>query len=698
MLSASPQLPPPRFYGREPLFFDATAVVKAVNICAAKSDIFLAASFHAATLKSGLLHSNLFVANSILDAYAKCDQMGFASMLFDEMSDKDIVSWTSLISGHCRNGSATAALSVFIDLISVDLATPPNEFTIASISKACVLQEDEKMARAVHGYCLKKRFFESVFVSNSLISMYSKLGFLLSAEKLLYGLGKRNVVSWSSVISGYVLQGMFSEAINMFIMMLEDGLLPNFVTMLSIIQACSLMNEPRFFSWVHAWISKLTLGSNDFVMNSLVEMYSKNGLLCEGIRVLVQLWPTKGDAFLDLDAMAAIIRGCMLSKSLRFGRTFHGFLVKKGFFPCTFIENSLIDMYGKLEQVDSAVQMFRRMKELDLVSWNSMISCFLKNNSPVKALELLTELQRSDTIDLAPDDITMLSSIQACAELASLQLGEMFHGYAIKSGFNSDVLLSNALISMYAKCGRIDFSVMVFNTMDLSDLSTWNTMILAHGIHGNGEAALYTFDKLKKHSFLKPNAITFQNVITACTHSGLLSEGYDCFNSMQKDYGIEPDMEHYAAVVDLFARSGKLDEAECFINEMPVQPGLAIWGSLLGACGIHGGVEIAERAAEALSVLEPDGNAWKVTLSNVYALAGRWKDAVRVRAEMKRYGKKKEAGLSSVEVSAVESCRFMVGDTKHPEAGKIYDVWNMLKEQIKDDSQFGNCDVGALSI
>ncbi|PKU86980.1 pentatricopeptide repeat-containing protein At3g57430, chloroplastic-like [Dendrobium catenatum] len=697
MLSASPPLPPPSVYGGEPPFVDAATFVTAANICAAKRDIFMAASLHAATIKSGLLHSNLFVANALLDAYAKCDQMGFAGKLFDKMPDKDIVSWTSLISGHCRNGSAVAALSVFFDLISDESAPAPNEFTIASISNACVLLEDDRMGKAVHGYCLRRRFFECVFVSNSLIAMYSKLGFLVSAEKVLYGLGGRNVVSWSSIISGYVLQSMFVKAIDMFAMMLEDGFLPNFVTMLSIIQACSLMNEPRFFGCVHAWISKLELESNQFVMNSLVVMYSKNGLLDEGIRIFLELWSVKGNACLDPEAMAAIIRGSMLSESLQFGRTFHGFLVKQGFFPCTFIENSLIDMYGKLEQVDSANRIFRKMTERDVVSWNSMISCCLKNNNYVKALELLTELHCSNVDDLAPDTITMLSSIQACAELASLQHGEILHGYAIKSGFDSDVFVSNSLIGMYATSGRIDLSQKVFHSMNLNDLSTWNAMILAHGIHGDGKAALSTFDKLKKCCFLKPNAITFVNIITACSHSGLVKEGYECFKSMQRDYDIDPDMEHYASVVNLFARSGRLDEAERFIGEMPIQPGSAIWGSLLGACGVYGDVEVAERAAEVLSVLEPDRNAWKVSLSNVYALGGRWKDAARVRAEMKRHGEKKKAGWSSIEVNGKESCRFMVGDTKHPEADKIYGAWNALKEQIKDVAELGSYDVGAYS-
>ncbi|KAK8963106.1 Pentatricopeptide repeat-containing protein [Platanthera guangdongensis] len=690
MISSSPPLPAPPPFTPQPPFLNAAKFINDINASAAKRNVSLAAGLHATAVKSGLIHSDLFVANAFVDAYAKCDRMDLATNQFDQMPHRDIVSWTSLISGHCRSGSAASAVSVFRQLVSDDFSPAPNEFTISSISRACVLLENARMAQAVHGYCFKRRFMESVFVSNSLISAYSKLGFWASAEKLLDGLDGRNVVSWSTIISGYVLQSMFSEAIQMFTMMLEDDLFPNFVTMLSITQACSLMNEPRLFTWIHAWILKMELGSNAFVANSLVEMYCKNKLLDEGIRVFVELWSAQGTDCIDPDAMAAIVRGCTLSRSLKFGRAFHGFFLKQRLLPRIFVENSMIDMYGKLDEVDSANQIFREMEEKDLVSWNTMISCLLKKGHYFRALELVAELHGSKNADeLAPDDITVLSSIQACAELASAKHGEILHGYAVKTGFDSDVFVSNSLILMYAKSGKIEFSEKIFGSMDLNDLSTWNTMILSRGINGDGEAALSAFQDLMKCGSLTPNAITFVNVITACSHSGLVEEGYQCFKRMRGDYGIEPEMEHYASAVDLFARSGKLEEAEDFIRGMPMKPGAAIWGTLLGACGVYGDVGRAERAAEELSALDPNGNAWKVSLSKVYGSAGRWREAARVREDMKKCGARKEAGWSSVEVNGGESGRFMVGDTKHPEAEKIYAAWNALKDQIKDVSVFG---------
>ncbi|KAG0474909.1 hypothetical protein HPP92_014595 [Vanilla planifolia] len=461
-LHSSPHLP----NGRPPLLHSASSWMHGVHISAARRDLPLTACLHASAIKSGLLPADLFIANALLDAYAKCRHMGYADDVFDQMPERDIVSWSSLMYGYCLNGSAITSLSIFVVLISSELAPSANEFTLATLSQAVALMEDDRMGKTVHGYCLKSRFSDDAFICNSLIGMYSKLGLQMSAEKLLYGLPKRDLVSWNAIISGCVRQNKFSEAIHKFVMMLEDGVLPNVVTLLSIITACSFMNQPMLFGWVHAWISKLQLGSNDFVVNSLVEMYSKNGLLHEGIKAFIQIWCIEGSESLDPISMAAIIRACAVSGSLRYAKAFHGLLLKQSFLLCTFLENSLIDMYGKLHQLDSAHNIFRRMKERDTVSWNSMISSFLKNNYPMKTLELLSELHLNVVDDLAPDFFTMSSSIQACAELASLHHGEMLHGYIVKSGIDADLILSNALIDMYAKSGKIEFSEKIFSSMD----------------------------------------------------------------------------------------------------------------------------------------------------------------------------------------------------------------------------------------
>ncbi|CAD6243003.1 unnamed protein product [Miscanthus lutarioriparius] len=259
----------------------------------------------------------------------------------------------------------------------------------------------------------------------------------------------------------------------------------------------------------------------------------------------------------------------------------------------------------------------------------------------------------------------------------------MLHGY-MKSGFVYDVSICNALISMYAKLGRLDFAEMIFKRMDIKDIVSWNSMINAYGMHGDGHSALRVFHQLKDAGTPLPNAITFVSVISACSHSGLISEGYKCFESMGRDHSIEPSMDHYACVVDLLGRSGRFAEAEEFIRDMPVRPNSSIWGPLLAACQLHGNVDLAEKAAKELSALEPESDIWRVSLSNIYALAGRWRDAAKIRTEMRRVGLRKETGWSFVDVGGVEGFKFVSADTRHHDAEKIYSVWHSMNRHMAD--------------
>lgn len=192
-----------------------------------------------------------------------------------------------------------------------------------------------------------------------------------------------------------------------------------------------------------------------------------------------------------------------------------------------------MDMYAKHMQVESAHLIFKRMEDKDIVSWNTMISCFVKNGHTREALPYLTEIHSDSGGELVPDIITVLSSIQTCSEITSLQHGQVLHGYVVRSGFDCNVFICNALIDMYSRSGRIDLAKKIFEEMDVKDLGSWNSMITAYGIHGDGNSALRVFTGLKKLGRHQPNAVTFVSVISACGNLGLTTEGYECFKRLQ---------------------------------------------------------------------------------------------------------------------------------------------------------------------
>ncbi|KAH1107216.1 hypothetical protein J1N35_010984 [Gossypium stocksii] len=610
--------------------------------------------------------------------YTKCGCIEEAKNLFDNMPERTVASWTSMISGYWRNGLPDEGVSTFVQMLENEY---PNEFTLAAALQAVAQHFNPGFICILHSYIVKSGFLEDNFLQNSLISAYAKSGILEDAIKLLERFSSRDVVSWTCFISGSVLHGFMQEALLAFFRMQEDGVIPNEVTILSIIHACSFIGRLQILQWVHALVSKLGWCRQDLVVNSMAEMYLTNGYFREGIQLFSGYCFYGEENYLNPATMATLMQFCGHSNNLKLGKELHGYLIKHRFSSCV-VENSLIEMYAENEQNDSAIRVFARMNERDIVSWNSLITCLIKNGEFHEALELLKHIHCNGRGEIRPDFISTLASIQACSNLSSLMPGQVIHGYITKAGLISDIFIQNALIDMYGRSGRLSLAEKIFKEMPAKDPSSWNTLIAAYGINGNGRLALQAFSKLNTSSPYKPNAITFTNILSACSHTGLVEEGYEIFNCMQKAWGMEPSMEHFVCMVDLLGRSGKLEEAEAFIKEMPVTPSNDVWYALLGACGFHGNICIAERVAEKLSIQDPEGIVWRVALSNIHASRGQWEDVVKVRAQL-RQGMKKDGGWSTVEVEGV-MFKFMVNDTRHLESKSIYAAVNGIMKHVKE--------------
>eukprot|EP01018_Ginkgo_biloba_P029369 Gb_08125 [translate_table: standard] len=279
----------------------------------------------------------------------------------------------------------------------------------------------------------------------------------------------------------------------------------------------------------------------------------------------------------------------------------------------------------------------------------------------------------------------MVSVLQACAKLRSLQQGRWVHDYIVRSGIESNVFVGNSLVAMYAKCGSIELACQVFDNMLMNDGTShaqkkcgiWNAIIVGYGMHGYGKVALALFSQMTQTG-LKPNDITFISVLSACSHASLMDEGWKYFKCMSEDYCVTPKVEHYSCMVDLLGRAGHLDEAEEFIQKMPVEPSAGVW-ALLGACRIHHNIELGERAAECLFVLDPEYDGLYVLLSNIYAASGRWDAVDKVRTMMKDRGLKKTPGCSLIEVNSKVHA-FHVGDRLHPQCEKIYAILESLAD------------------
>lgn len=279
------------------------------------------------------------------------------------------------------------------------------------------------------------------------------------------------------------------------------------------------------------------------------------------------------------------------------------------------VGTALLNIYPKSGMIKDARHVFEKLVKRDAVAWTLMIGAYAKSGNGDQAFKLFLDMQEEG---LEPDALTYLSILNACATAGGLNWVRKVHSQAFDAGLESDVRVVSALVNMYAKCGSIYYSRELFHKIVKHDVISWTVMIVALANYGHGEEALHLFQQMKLDG-VRPNEVTFVGVLTACSHAaGLVDEGWRHFESMSKEYGMEPTIVHYNCMVDILGRAGLLDEAEMLINTMPLEPDVTTWGALLGACKSRSNVEVAERAAEKCLTLEPGSAGVYVMLVNIY--------------------------------------------------------------------------------
>ncbi|KAK9137233.1 hypothetical protein Sjap_007827 [Stephania japonica] len=220
--------------------------------------------------------------------------------------------------------------------------------------------------------------------------------------------------------------------------------------------------------------------------------------------------------------------------------------------------NAIIDGYCKSEQLTVARELFDRMGDAkNSVTWNTMISGYVQCREFGKAIATFQQMQ---AVNMKPTEVTMISLLSACAHLGALDMGKWIHAYIRRRNFKLDVVLGNALVDMYCKCGNIETALDIFHELPMKNVFCWNSVVVGLGMHGFGEEAIDAFVKMERNG-VKPDGVTFVGLLSACSHSGLFYEGRRYFSEMVGTYGVEPGIEHYGCMVDLLGRGGFLQEA-----------------------------------------------------------------------------------------------------------------------------------------
>ncbi|KAK9994660.1 hypothetical protein SO802_024363 [Lithocarpus litseifolius] len=481
---------------------------------------------------------------------------------------------------------------------------------------------------------------------------------------------EKNVVFFNVMIRSYVNNHLYHDALLVFKTMASQGFEPDNYTYPCVLKACPGLENLNVGLQIHGSVVKVGLDLNLFIGNGLVAMYGKCGCLMEARRVLDEM-PSR-DVVSWNSMVAGYAQNARFDDALEVCKEMEALRLK----PDAGTMASLLPAVTNTtsNNVSYVKEIFMKLAKKSVVSWNVMMAVYVKNLMPAEAVNLYLQMEKNR---IEPDAVTIASILPACGDLSALSLGRRMHEYVERKKLRPNLLLENALVDMYAKCGSLRDAREVFDRMKFQDVVTWTSMISAYGLNGQGRDAVALFAKMQNLS-LSPDSIAFVSVISACSHAGLLEEGRYYFKLMTEEYRIIPRIEHYACMVDLLGRSGQVDEAYSFIKQMPVEPNERVWGALLSACRVYSNMNIGLLAADHLFQLAPEQSGYYVLLSNIYAKAGRWKDVTTIRSMMKGRGLKKIPGISNVELND-RIHTFLAGDQSHPHSEKIYEELDIMR-------------------
>lgn len=617
-----------------------------LKACASLIDIKIACQIHADIARIGLLERNLFVGNTLIDVYVKCGFLGKAEEVFYSLPVRDVVTWTALIGGYAELDHNDGAFMSFKQMQLEGIS--PNSVTFICILKACGGIGAADKGREIHVMIAGNGMLkEDLVVGNALLDMYAKCGLLGKVQEIFDNFLVRNVVSWNSLISGFSQHKNGEDALCCFEQMKMEGFFPNAVTFLCSLNACGYIGATHKGTQIHAVVITQGLLESDLVLgNALVDMYAKCGVVSKAQEVFdllsvrdVVTWTALiagyaqhehgEESLFLLEKMQsegvipnAVTFACSLKACSSIGATekakeIHCEIARKGLLRRDIVVgNALVDMYAKCGLLAKAQEVFDKLHVRDVVSWNSLITVYVQHEEDKEALCCYEQMQLDR---VPPNALTFVSILNGCGNLGAADQGKEVHEEIGKRGLlNGELMVSTALVDMYAKCGLVSKAQEVLDELPVRDSISWNSLITGYAQLGEVENVTCAVNRMITEGN-KPDFITFLSVLNCCSHAGLVDEGEMYFKAMRKYFGIAPCIEHYICILDLHSRAGQLDKAMEMMMRLPFHPNSVMLLIVLGACRKWGNMELGLRAFEqAMQVDEREAAAY-LCLFNIYA-------------------------------------------------------------------------------
>jgi pentatricopeptide repeat protein len=624
-----------------------------------------AKQLHAQIFKTETPNSPFFVSR-LVSVYTNFNLLNDSLHLFNTLdSPPPALAWKSIIRCYTDNGLFVQSLLFFVKMMASGVHPDHNVFP--SVLKSSTLLVDLRFGESVHACIVRLGFHLDLYTNNALMNMYAKFQSLdMSTRDEFYGL---------ELSGGHKIY--VHEVLDRIPERNGDG------QSKSVLVSCNEPNTDYRRRLQMDSVRKVfeQMPTRDLVSwNTVIVGFARSGLFEEALKMVREMGNNanlKPDSFTLSSVLPIFAEYVDVIK----GKEIHGYAIRHGLDTDLFIGSSLIDMYAKCTRLEDSHRVFGLLPRRDGISWNSIIAGCVQNGMFDEGLKFFRQMLLAK---IKPRHVSFSSIMPACAHMTTLHLGKQLHGYIIRNGYDDNVFIASSLVDLYAKCGNIRLARCIFDKMELHDMVSWTSIIMGHALHGYALDAISLFEQMEKEG-VKANSIAFVAALTACSHAGLIDKAWSYFNSMTRDYGIVPGLEHYTAMADLLGRAGKLEEAYEFISSMHIrQPTGSIWSTLLSACRVHKNVELAEKVAEKIFMTDPDNTGAYILLANVYSAARRWKDAVRLRIHMRNKGLKKTPACSWIEIKNKVHA-FAAGDESHPCYGKIHEALNILLERMEQE-------------
>eukprot|EP00250_Pteridium_aquilinum_P009337 c18605_g1_i1 orf=96-2426(+) len=651
-----------------------TSVSDATYMCLLKACIKSKLLTHVKKIHAHIAHHRPWLTG-LLGGYvvvtlAKCGAPEDAAQVSHTLSHRTVFSWTAIIAAYVERGSWHQALQV--QRCMQEDGIEPDSHTFVNLFKACGGLSDLAQGKILHADAHKKGLALVIFVGNTIVSMYGKCGAVLEAEDVFRMLSEPNVVSWNAMLSALIEQRQGERALLLYRQMQKEGVTPNLVTYVTTLQACGILAEKGDLSIlegrqvkivslmigqaVHAEAGRKGFGLDVLVGTTLVSMYKKCGDLSKAENMFTMMiwrnlvsWTAMISAYVEhghgeralcfykqmqVEGMSPnqltylfALQACgiiaekslaMNGVALEIGRGLHADAGRDDFLADPSICSSLLSVYGKCGALEEAEGLFNTLTLRNVVSWTAMLSAYVEQGQGKKALQLYKRMQE-ELVTL--DVVILLCVLQACSKTGSLEVCDQIHFELVSAGHGCLLSVAATLIHAYGGCASTANAQAVFDGIVEPNVVLWNACIAGHAGEGNIFTSLQMFEQLKLAGH-EPDEVTFTAVLSSCTYIGDNVLGLQSFVSMIQDSGVNPDLRHYGSMVDLLGRTGNFHGVDNMLRKMSTPPDFTIWFCLLGACRIHGNVELATQAFDQAVNLQPKWASAYVMMSNIYAEAG----------------------------------------------------------------------------